>query len=36
MKRDEIVDTVIAPDFDAHRQRGSNLIRVNGREWRSS
>lgn len=34
MERDEMVDTVIASHFDANRKRGSNLIRVNGREWR--
>lgn len=33
MERDEMVDTVIASHFDANRKRGSNLIRVNGREW---
>jgi adenine-specific DNA-methyltransferase len=34
MEREEMVDTVIASHFDANRKRGSNLIRVNGREWR--
>ena len=34
MERDEMVDTVIASHFDANRKRGSNLIRVNGRERR--
>lgn len=34
MERDEMVDTVIASHFDANRKRGSNLIRVNGREWK--
>jgi len=34
MERDELVDTVIASHFDANHKRGSNLIRVNGREWR--
>jgi adenine-specific DNA-methyltransferase len=34
MERDEMVDTVIASHFDANRKRGSNLVRVNGREWR--
>jgi adenine-specific DNA-methyltransferase len=34
MERDEMVDTVIASHFDSNRKRGSNLIRVNGREWR--
>jgi adenine-specific DNA-methyltransferase len=34
MERDEMVDTVIASHFDANRKRGSNLIRVNGRDWR--
>jgi adenine-specific DNA-methyltransferase len=33
MERDDMVDTVIASHFDANRKRGSNLIRVNGREW---
>jgi adenine-specific DNA-methyltransferase len=33
MERDEMVDTVIASHFDSNRKRGSNLIRVNGREW---
>ncbi|MBF6555939.1 MAG: site-specific DNA-methyltransferase [Acidimicrobiales bacterium] len=34
MERDEMVDTVIASHFDANRKRGSNLIRVNGRDWK--
>jgi adenine-specific DNA-methyltransferase len=34
MERDEMVDTVIASHLDAHRKRGSNLIRVNGANWR--
>lgn len=34
MERDEMVDTVIASHFDTNRKRGSNLIRVNGRDWR--
>jgi adenine-specific DNA-methyltransferase len=34
MERDEMVDTVIASHFDANRKRGSNLIRVNGADWR--
>lgn len=34
MERDEMVDTVIASHFDGNRKRGSNLIRVNGRDWR--
>lgn len=33
MERDEMVDTVIASHFDANRKRGSNLIRINSREW---
>jgi adenine-specific DNA-methyltransferase len=33
MERDEMVDTVIESHFDANRRRGSNLIRMNGREW---
>ncbi|HEY2536023.1 MAG TPA: site-specific DNA-methyltransferase [Solirubrobacteraceae bacterium] len=34
MERDEMVDTVIASHFDANRKRGSNLIRINGADWR--
>jgi adenine-specific DNA-methyltransferase len=34
MERDEMVDTVIASHFDANRKRGSNLICVNGTDWR--
>jgi adenine-specific DNA-methyltransferase len=34
MERDEMVDTVIASHFDSNRKRGSNLIRVNGRDWK--
>ena len=29
-----MVDTVIASHFDSNRRRGSNLIRVNGRDWK--
>jgi adenine-specific DNA-methyltransferase len=34
MERDEMVDTVIASHFDGNPKRASNLIRVNGQEWR--
>ncbi|MDA8270904.1 MAG: hypothetical protein M0Z39_05795 [Actinomycetota bacterium] len=32
--RDYVLETVIRPYFDLHRKRGSNLVRIEGSEWR--
>lgn len=32
--RAHVFETVIAPYFDSHRKRGSNLVRIEGSEWR--
>ncbi len=32
--RDQILDTVVGPYFDLHKKRGSNLVRMDGPEWR--
>lgn len=34
MERGEMVDTVIASHFDSNRKRGSNLVRINGKDWK--